>query len=157
MSWWFRAPGTSASAVVSTAFILALHAFSPSQAVAQAEPAPAADPRLSLRSHFVAKPPAIDGVLDDDAWHDGPIDTGEWLSYNPLYGSSIPQKTRVWIGHDGGFLYFAFQCDDPDPSTVKTSITRRDNIWSDDWVGVSLDAGRSRYEADCSRSPCRCW
>jgi hypothetical protein len=117
-------------------------AVSPSQAVAQAVPEKpaAANPTLSLRSHFVAKPPAIDGVLDDDAWHDAQIETGEWLSYNPLYGSSIPQKTRVWIGHDGGFLYFAFQCDDPEPSTVKTSITRRDNIWSDDWVGVSLDA-----------------
>ena len=142
MSWWFSGLRTSASAVVSTALILAFFAVSPSQSVAQTVPEKpaAADPRLSLRSHFVAKPPAIDGVLDDDAWHDAPIETGEWLSYNPLYGSSIPQKTRVWIGHAAGFLYFAFQCDDPEPSTVKTSITRRDNIWSDDWVGISLDA-----------------
>ena len=26
------------------------------------------------------------------------------------------------------------------PSGIKTSITRRDNIWQDDWVGLSLDA-----------------
>jgi hypothetical protein len=37
-------------------------------------------------------------------------------------------------------VYFAFQCDDPDPLRIKTSITRRDNIWSDDWIGISLDA-----------------
>ena len=41
---------------------------------------------------------------------------------------------------DDDYLYFAFQCDDPEPSGIKTSITRRDNIWSDDWVGISLDA-----------------
>ena len=66
--------------------------------------------------------------------------TGEWLSDNPLYGSTVPQKTKVWLGHDTNFLYFAFQCEDPDPSAIKTSITRRDNIWADDWVGISLDA-----------------
>ena len=66
--------------------------------------------------------------------------TGEFLSYNPLHGSSIPQKTTVWITYDADYLYFAFKCDDPDPSGIKTSVTRRDNIWQDDWVGLSLDA-----------------
>ena len=104
------------------------------------KPAEAAAVKPSLRSHRLSQPPNIDGVLDDEAWREGPLETGEWLSYNPLYGSSVPQKTKVWIGHDTNYLYFAFQCDDPDPSAIKTSITRRDNIWSDDWVGISLDA-----------------
>lgn len=96
--------------------------------------------RPVLRSHRVQQAPAIDGVLDDDAWRDGPLETGEWLSYNPLHGNKIPQQTKVWIAHDSNYLYFAFQCDDPEPERIKTSITRRDNIWSDDWVGLSLDA-----------------
>ena len=36
----------------------------------------------------------------------------------------------------------------PNPSAIKTSITRRDNIWADDWVGISLDAlgtGQTSY------------
>ena len=37
-------------------------------------------------------------------------------------------------------IYIAFRCDDPEAARIKTSITRRDNIWSDDWVGLSLDA-----------------
>ena len=37
-------------------------------------------------------------------------------------------------------MYIAFRCDDPEAAKIKTSITRRDNIWSDDWVGLSLDA-----------------
>ncbi|HET7217645.1 MAG TPA: DUF5916 domain-containing protein [Vicinamibacterales bacterium] len=103
-------------------------------------PSQASQERTTLRSRALTEPPAIDGVLDDAAWTAPPLDTGEWLSYNPLYGNTIPQKTQVWIGHDGNYLYFAFQCDDPDPSGIKTSITRRDNIWADDWVGLSLDA-----------------
>jgi hypothetical protein len=82
----------------------------------------------------------VDGVLDDDAWKEPPMETGEWLSYNPLHGDRIRQQTRVWIASDADYIYFAFQCDDPEPSGIKTSVTRRDNIWSDDWVGISLDA-----------------
>ncbi len=96
----------------------------------------------------VSKPPVIDGSLDDEAWAGPPLPTGEWLSYNPLHGDTIPQQTTVWVGYDKDALYFAFRCDDPDPSGIKTSITRRDNIWSDDWVGLSLDAlgtGQTSY------------
>jgi len=82
----------------------------------------------------------IDGALDDDAWAGAPLPTDKWLSYNPLHGEGIPQQTTVWVGYDSDALYFAFRCDDPEPSRIKTSITRRDNIWSDDWVGLSLDA-----------------
>jgi Domain of unknown function (DUF5916)/Carbohydrate family 9 binding domain-like len=105
-------------------------------------------PRPSLQAVRLQTPPAIDGVLDDDAWRGEPQTTGEWLSYNPLHGSKIPQQTRVWIGYDAKNLYFAFQCDDPEPSRIKTSVTRRDNIWADDWVGLSLDAlgtGQTSY------------
>jgi hypothetical protein len=107
---------------------------------------PAGTAKPTLSSHLVQRPPVIDGVLDDDAWREAPSETGEWLSYNPLHGEKIPQTTKTWIAHDSSFLYFAFQCDDPDPRGIKTSITRRDNIWSDDWVGISLDAlGTGQY------------
>ena len=92
-----------------------------------------------IASHAVVSP-RIDGVLDDQPWSSTPIDTGNWLSYNPLNGASIPQTTKVWVTLDDEAIYFAFQCDDPDPGRIKTSVSRRDNIGADDWVGVSLDA-----------------
>jgi len=106
---------------------------------------PAARPEL--RAVRVARPPVIDGVLDDEAWQQSPLTTGEWLSYNPLHGETVPQHTTVWVSHDVDYLYFAFQCDDPDPSSIKTSVTRRDNIWQDDWIGLSLDALGSSQQA----------
>lgn len=92
--------------------------------------------------------PAIDGRLDDTAWQGAPLPTGEWRSYNPLHGDQVPQQTTVWASYDDDALYFAFRCDDPDPGGIKTSVTRRDNIFADDWVGLSLDAvgsGQSSY------------
>jgi hypothetical protein len=93
-----------------------------------------------LRATRLTTSPVIDGALDDEAWTGAPLPTGKWLSYNPLHGEAVPQETTVWVGYDRDALYFAFRCDDPDPTGIKTSITRRDNIWSDDWVGFSLDA-----------------
>jgi hypothetical protein len=96
--------------------------------------------RPELQAVRAGQAPVIDGALDDAAWQIAPLPTGEFLSYNPLHGSSIPQRTTVWISYDADYLYFAFKCDDPEPSGIKTSVTRRDNIWQDDWVGLSLDA-----------------
>src|SRR5688572_19036186 len=96
--------------------------------------------RPELQAMRAGQAPVIDGALDDAAWQIAPLPTGEFLSYNPLHGSSIPQRTTVWISYDADYLYFAFKCDDPEPSGIKTSVTRRDNIWQDDWVGLSLDA-----------------
>jgi Domain of unknown function (DUF5916) len=94
-------------------------------------------PRLSAVR--VVQAPVIDGLLDDEAWRAPAQPAGEWLSYNPLHGDRIPQETHVWIAYDSHYLYFAFQCDDAEPERIKTSVTRRDNIFSDDWVGLSLD------------------
>jgi Domain of unknown function (DUF5916) len=88
----------------------------------------------------VAQAPVIDGVLDDDAWTGTAFSLSDWETYNPLYGDRIPQQTTVWAAYDDRYLYFAFRCDDPEPGRIKTSITRRDNIFGDDWVGLSLDA-----------------
>ena len=109
----------------------------------------AQEPRATpLRATRLSQAPVIDGALDDAAWSGAPLPTEKWLSYNPLHGDSIPQQTSVWVAYDADAMYFAFKCDDPEPGRIKTSITRRDNIWSDDWVGLSLDAlgtGQSSY------------
>ena len=97
----------------------------------------AVDALLPVRA---AAAPLIDGTLDDAVWQGPELSTGVWGSYNPLHGEAIPQQTHVWIAYDDRYMYIAFRCDDPEAAKIKTSITRRDNIWSDDWVGLSLDA-----------------
>ena len=97
------------------------------------------DPASPGISRIPASPaPIVDGALDD-AVQSEPLPTGEFLSYNPLHGNPIPQKTTICL-YDSDYLHVAFKCDDPDPSGIKTLITRRDNIFQDDWVGLSLDA-----------------
>jgi len=121
---------TRAAAVL--AFVLAA---SPARGADEADGA-----SVPLEAIRAGTAPAIDGSLDDEVWRREPLSLGEWRSYNPLHGDSIPQRTRVWVAYDERNLYFAFDCQDPQPDRIKTSVTRRDNVWSDDWVGLSIDA-----------------
>jgi hypothetical protein len=93
--------------------------------------------------------PKVDGTQDDPAWKNAPLPTGEWLTYNPLYGTKLVQRTQVWATYDDTALYFAFRCTDPEPDKIKTTVSRRDTIFNDDWVGLSLDSlggHQSSYE-----------
>jgi len=95
-----------------------------------------------------AQPPKIDGDLNDDVWDDDPLALGDWLSYNPLYGTPMPHRTDVRIAYDDRNLYFAFHCIDSEPEKIRTTISRRDNVFNDDWVGLSLDSnstGQTSY------------
>src|SRR4051812_26416815 len=98
----------------------------------------AAQERPDFKVTRTQKPPVIDGNLDDEAWSTEPLVTGDWLSYDPLYGEKQAQRTEVHAGYDDRYLYFAFHCLDSEPDKIRTTISRRDNVWNDDWVGLSL-------------------
>lgn len=111
--------------------------------------AASAQERPRIESLRIATPPRIDGLLDDEAWHGQPLPLSEWLTYNPLSGDKLVQQTEVRAAYDERFLYFAFHCTDPEPDKVRGTLSRRDDLWNDDWVGFSLDAvgnGQSSYD-----------
>jgi len=87
--------------------------------------------------------PKLDGRLDDAVWSGEPLPAENWVSYNPLRGEPEQQRTRVWMAYDDEAIYFAFRCHDADPGQIRTTITRRDNAWNDDWVAISLDSSRA--------------
>jgi hypothetical protein len=99
--------------------------------------------KTELRPVRIATPPKLDGILDDEAWAGDPLQLEAWMSYNPMRGELAAEKTQVWIGYDAEALYFAFRCLDTQPEKIRTTISRRDNAFSDDWVGVSLDSSRA--------------
>ena len=91
--------------------------------------------------------PKIDGVLDDEVWNAAPLILGDWLSYNPLYGQAMSNATEVHVAYDDRYIYFAFHCIDTDPKRIRTTLSRRDNSFNDDWIGLSLDAAGSGQTA----------
>jgi len=94
-----------------------------------------------------AEAPTIDGDLSDPVWDDDPLVLSDWLSYNPLYGTPMPHRTEVHIVHDERNIYFAFHCYDNEAERIRTTISRRDSVFNDDWVGLSLDSNGSGQTA----------
>lgn len=113
-----------------------------------------ADGTPLLEPPRLERPPLIDGALDDPAWQSPPLPLGEWVSYNPLNGDRIAQRTEVWVAYDEAAFYFAFRCHDPEPEAVRSTLSRRDQMWNDDWVGLSLDPfGNSQASHDLFVNP----
>jgi hypothetical protein len=109
---------------------------------------------FDLKPVLAKTPPKIDGVLDDEVWQSGQIIDDVFITYNPLYGETLPQKTAVYLAYDPDNLYFAFYCYDTEPEKIKTSITKRDNNWNDDWVGFAIDTcGSRQFGYECFINP----
>jgi hypothetical protein len=104
-----------------------------------------------FRVQRAPEPPNIDGVLDDSAWAQvDPMPTGQWVSYNPNRGDRMPDhyRTEVRIAYDDRNVYFAFHCFDDEPAGIRTTVSKRDNAFNDDWFALSLDSagtGQSAY------------
>lgn len=110
--------------------------------------------RSEIRVNAAKQAPVIDGKLDDEAWQNARLNLSDWVSYNPLRGDTIVQQTEVFVTYDEKNLYFAFRCLDPEPDKIKTSVSRRDGLFSDDWVGLSLDAmGNGQISYDMFVNP----
>ncbi len=99
---------------------------------------------IILYPKLTVSPPKIDGVLNDSAWKDIPIVAEPFIIDTPVYGEILPQKTEVWLTYDHDNIYVAFYCHDTEPEKIKTSISRRDNLETDDYAGVDLDAMGNR-------------
>jgi hypothetical protein len=93
------------------------------------------------------RPPVVDGVLDEAVWTGSPLDLPAWLTYNPVSGQKIAQETEVRMAYDATALYVAFRCLDPEPDKVRATLSRRDQLFNDDWVGLSLDAVGNRQQS----------
>lgn len=101
------------------------------------------NPQVELPTQRISVPPRVDGILDDEAWSGPSLPLDVWVSYNPLRGERAQQQTKVWVAHDDQALYFAFHCLDTEPEKIRTTISRRDSVWNDDWIAISLDSSRA--------------
>jgi hypothetical protein len=119
------------------AFILAL----PQIARAQAAPV-----KTACAARLTGAPPHIDGVLDDPAWAQAPL-IADFVQKIPVEGASPSVPTEVRILYDDHGLYVGARLKRPDPSAIRTSITRRDGDSDAEVFTISLDPYLDRRTA----------
>lgn len=92
-----------------------------------------------------AKPPVIDGKLDDEIWKSAAV-LKDFYQIDPGDNIAPSKPTEVLIGYDPKFLYIAFRAFD-EPDKIRSTVAKRDNIWQDDYVGMFLDTFNDKRKA----------
>ncbi|MBK8981896.1 MAG: carbohydrate binding family 9 domain-containing protein [Ignavibacteria bacterium] len=87
----------------------------------------------------------IDGKLDEAEWKTA--GTAENFTEIAPGDNVKPEvNTKAYVMYDDDFIYFGFECYD-DMKNIRTSMTDRDNMYQDDWVGPFIDTYGNLKEA----------
>jgi hypothetical protein len=113
-------------------------------------------PKESTNPRYVSKkepvqipqftaPPIIDGVLNDEVWKNAAV-FGDFLQTSPGDNIAPTHPTEFMMAYDSKNLYMAWKVTQ-DPSTVRATVARRDNIFNDDYVLVYIDTFNDQRQA----------
>src|SRR5947209_395744 len=125
-------PAASPSSKSAKAAVKGLPALPPEKAQ------PVTIPRLDA-------PPVIDGKLDDAVWKKAAV-FKDFYQTNPGDNVAPTAPTEVFVGYDSKFLYLGFHCFD-DPSKVRATVAKRDNVFGEDNVRIFLDTFNDQRRA----------
>ncbi|NKB70035.1 MAG: hypothetical protein GKR89_23430 [Candidatus Latescibacteria bacterium] len=100
---------------------------------------------ITLVAQPATTPLKIDGVLED-AWFDHAY-FANFAEFMPGHQMAARVATEGYITHDEGHLLVAFVCRDPDMGKLRASLTDRDQIYQDDFVGLVLDTHQDQQRA----------
>jgi hypothetical protein len=98
----------------------------------------------SVPATFTARPPTLDGNLDEAEWGLAPPATA-FTQAEPREGQPLTERTEVRVLFDRNNLYIGAYCYDSDPTHIITSELKRDfDSKESDAFGVALDVLHDR-------------
>ncbi|MEJ7623153.1 MAG: carbohydrate binding family 9 domain-containing protein [Pyrinomonadaceae bacterium] len=89
--------------------------------------------------------PVIDGVLDDPVWRSAAL-FGDFIQTNPGDNVAPKEPMEFMMAYDAKHLYLAFNVKQA-RDTIRATVSRRDNIFNDDYVIVFLDTFNDQRQA----------
>lgn len=105
-----------------------------------------AAPEYSIQPPRVGdRPPAIDGVLNDEAWRRAVV-IDKFTQQEPVEGQPATERTEVRMLYDSNHLYIAIHAFDANPESIIATEMRRDSlrIMDEDNFQVVFDTFRDR-------------
>ncbi|HKF20604.1 MAG TPA: DUF5916 domain-containing protein [Candidatus Angelobacter sp.] len=70
-----------------------------------------------------------------------------FVQRNPKDGDEPTQRTDVYMGYDNQNLYVVWLCFDKEPGKIRAHMSRRENIYDDDYVELMLDTFHDQRHA----------
>lgn len=98
--------------------------------------APFAHAQQPLRIQKTARPPTLDGVLQEPLW--STLEPLEFTEYKPNAGIQ-DTLTTMYVTHDNVNLYIGFRAEEPKENAVIGRSLLRDTWYGDDYVSFHID------------------
>ena len=89
--------------------------------------------------------PAIDGKLDDDVWKSAAV-FKDFIQIQPGDNIAASRETIAYVGYDAKYLYVGFHAYE-DPHLLRATIAKRDDVFADDNVRITLDTFNDQRRA----------
>ena len=70
-----------------------------------------------------------------------------FIQRNPTDGAEPTQRTDVYVGYDLTNLYVVWVCFDKEPGKIRAHMSRRENIYDDDYVELMVDTFHDQRHA----------
>ena len=112
---------------------------------AQTPQTSSAPARQAITIVHVTTAPKLEDYLDGEA-HEGTRVDG-FLQREPKDLEPPTEQTEVYLSYDNLNLYAVFVCHASDPSKVRARMSKRESIFSDDFVGLVLDTFHDQQRA----------
>jgi hypothetical protein len=96
--------------------------------------------QVTVRAHRLTQPLAIDGRLDDAAYHT--LESApKFLQQEPRVGDAVTEATDMWVFFDDSNVYISAWMHDSEPGNLVANEMRRDgnNMYQNDNFSVVLD------------------
>ncbi|HVY93745.1 MAG TPA: DUF5916 domain-containing protein [Bryobacteraceae bacterium] len=107
--------------------------------------APAVEQNKDIRIPRIATKPKLEEFLNGHSRSDM-LRIDDFRQRNPGDGIPLSLKTSAWIGWDDKNFYVVFDCKEP-PSQIRARLGKREDIFSDDFVGIFFDTYHDRQRA----------
>lgn len=90
----------------------------------------------------------IDGDINEEGWRKCPVIT-DFIEYRPNPGGKElePNKTEIYLLYDNNYIYVAGYCHEKSADSISKELVGRDQIGSNDFVGIILDTYNDKINA----------
>jgi len=106
---------------------------------------PALNAPTTVQATRLDAPIEVDGHLEE-AWLSS-TRIGNFAEFSPTHLVEAVVPTEGYVAHSPTDLYVAFVCHDPQIDRLRASLTDRDQIFGDDFVGLAIDTYRDQQRA----------
>src|SRR5215813_5279473 len=87
----------------------------------------------------ISRPPKLEEFESMHSQREDMARLSGFIEKDPIDGAQPTQQTDVYMGYDHQNLYVVWICFDKEPGKIRAHLSRRENIFDDDYVEITLD------------------